>query len=102
MERELEKRTHVVAGPVPQAEKAAEARALERLDQLELELHRAAVADRDSAVAIGKKPHADLLATRKERGTAEPSAHTEACFRRRAEPYARCEADQVAAVRAKS
>ena len=62
---ELGQRIHVVAGSVSQAESAAGARALERLCQLELGVHRTAVVDRDSAVATVKKPRADLQATRR-------------------------------------
>ena len=90
-------RTQALAGSVSQAKEAAEGRAQERLCQLESELQRAAVADRDSAVAIVRKSDEGLQATRVEFDAAESNAQPEAISRRRVEQHARAAANPVAA-----
>ena len=65
---ELELRIQALAGSVSQAEEPAGGRALERLRKLELEMHRAAVVDRDSAAATARKSQDDLHAHRKDLG----------------------------------
>ena len=60
-------------------------RAFERLHTMELEMHIAAVADRDSAVAAIRRSQEGLRTARTDLGSADASARAGAALRQRAE-----------------